>query len=217
MKDEIKKNTFEMTVDTGSWVAATQTFSDVITITDDGTAEVENGLKILKISETGDNVGILDRFNGIAAIQLSASFLRNSIDDSQVSAFVSSSGADHLRSWNYNHSMVSGTIVEIADAWRHRIESISVRNSTQLNVTTYLCHIGSNEFNYSSNPSYINTSSQVRVMLDGASPNINNPAYAYATGIHLYSADNEILASAKFSIPQLIDGKPKTVAVKLTG
>ena len=64
VKDEIKKGSFSMVVDTGSWVNASQTFTQTITITDSGSSDVENGLRILKNSSTGENMGILDRFRG---------------------------------------------------------------------------------------------------------------------------------------------------------
>ena len=223
VKDEIKKGSFSMVVDTGSWVAASQTFAQTITISDSGSSDVENGLRILKITSAssgvgvGDHIGLLDRYRGIAAIQLSASYLNSTIDDTSLSTkFVSQSGTDHLRSWDYSGSMASASIVEIADAWRHRIKNISLKNTTQLNNTNYICHVGPGEFTYSTNPSYVNTSSQVRIMLDNGYPNVNNLPYAYATGITLYAADGTALATGKFSYPLKMDGTGQDIRVKIT-
>ncbi len=57
------------------------------------------------------------------------------------------------------------------------------------------CQANANEFNYSSNPSYLN-GSKIRVKdVSQDSPS------AYITSVGLYSADNELLATAKVSEP----------------
>ena len=60
----------------------------------------------------------------------------------------------------------------------------------------YFCHLGANEFNYSSNPTYL-TGSQIRVKNGQPS----NSPLSYATTIGLYSSDNQLMATAKLSEP----------------
>ena len=82
-----------------------------------------------------------------------------------------------------------------ADAIRHRLFNIEFNNTTELNSTVYFCRAHHNEFNYSTNPSYLD-SSQIRVK------NVaSDSPVAYITGVGLYSSDNELLASAKVSEP----------------
>lgn len=88
-------------------------------------------------------------------------------------------------------SSVSGS----CDAVRNRLYNISYNNTTELNSTIYYCRASHNEFNYSSNPTYLNES-KIRVK----NTSLDQPL-AYITTIGLYSANNELLAVAKVSEP----------------
>jgi len=206
--------TFELKIDASAW-ANPQSFSTLTTITDSGSTDVENGLRILKETTSNTNVGILDRYRGIAAIQLSSSVVSSLIDDSTVNFFVSGTAA---RSWDFEESIHSGTIVELATALRHRIYNLEINNVTQLNTALYTVTANPSDFNYSSNPSYVDSSGSIRVKKTPAGAlDPNSPAYAYVTGIGLYAADGELLAVAKLSKPVKKDASaPLQVGVKLT-
>jgi hypothetical protein len=88
-------------------------------------------------------------------------------------------------------SSVSGSCSSI----RNRIYNISFNNTTELNSTIYFCRASHNEFNYSSNPTYL-SSSQIRVK----DSTLDEPV-SYITTVGLYSANNELLAVAKVSEP----------------
>ena len=92
--------------------------------------------------------------------------------------------------------LVSGSISASCGGLRNAIQNIQFNNTTELNSTIYFCRAGHNEFNYSSNPSYIDSASKIRVK----STSLDNPS-SYITSIGLYSADNELLAVAKLSEP----------------
>ena len=87
------------------------------------------------------------------------------------------------------------TMDECANAFRHRLNKISFNNTTELNSTVYFCRANHNEFNYSSNPTYL-SGSKLRVKNE-----MSDPPRSYVTTIGLYSADNELLAVAKLSEP----------------
>jgi len=70
------------------------------------------------------------------------------------------------------------------------------RNTTELNSTVYFVRANHNEFNYSSNPTYI-TGSKIRVKNDNK---LNAPT-TYITTIGLHAPDGETLAVAKLSEP----------------
>lgn len=89
-------------------------------------------------------------------------------------------------------SSISGS----AAAFRNRIYDVDFNNTTELNSTIYFSRAGHNEFNYSSNPSYIDSTSQIRVK----NSSLDQPV-SYITTVGLYSADNELLAVAKVSEP----------------
>ena len=94
-------------------------------------------------------------------------------------------------------NMATGsTIGAMSDAFLHRLTNIQFNNTTELNSTIYFCRANHNEFNYSSNPTYLSGS---KLVVKG-----NNrlaPPRSYATTVGLYSADNELLAVAKLSEP----------------
>ena len=100
---------------------------------------------------------------------------------------------------NGEHSMTdmmnNGTIDQVASAVRNRLYNVSFNNTTELNSTVYFCRANHNEFNYSSNPSF----------LDGSRIRVKNSRTdmprTYITTVGLYSADNELLAIAKLSEP----------------
>ena len=94
------------------------------------------------------------------------------------------------------YALLTGSSIQTAcDSLRHRILNVSFNNTTELNSTVYFCRANHNEFNYSSNPTYL-TESQIRVK--------NVPSdmpVSYITSVGLYSPDNELLAVAKLSEP----------------
>ena len=95
----------------------------------------------------------------------------------------------------FENLMTGSEISASADAIRHRIFNIEFNNTTELNSTVYFCRAHHNEFNYSTNPTYLSSSKIVVKNLASDSP------VAYITGVGLYSSDNELLASAKVSEP----------------
>ena len=93
-----------------------------------------------------------------------------------------------------DHVFTSSSIDVFADNIRHRIKNISFNNTTELNSTIYFCRANHNEFNYSSNVTYL-SGSQIRVKAS----EVLNPPKSFVTTVGLYSSDNELLAVAKLS------------------
>jgi hypothetical protein len=82
-----------------------------------------------------------------------------------------------------------------ADDFRRRIKNIQFNNTTELNSTVYFCRANHNEFNYSSNPTYVNES-KVRVKTQATDDPVS-----YITTVGLYNDNNELMATAKLSEP----------------
>ncbi len=91
---------------------------------------------------------------------------------------------------------VSASISASCGGFRNAIHEFSFNNTTELNSTIYFCRASHNEFNYSSNPTYVDQNSKIRVKENS----LDQPV-TYITSIGLYSADNELLAVAKLSEP----------------
>tara|TARA_Y100000592_G_scaffold34616_1_gene55050 strand:- start:2513 stop:3673 length:1161 start_codon:yes stop_codon:yes gene_type:complete len=91
--------------------------------------------------------------------------------------------------------LFSSSISGASDGLRNRIQNLSFNNTTELNSTIYMCRANANDFNYSSNPTYV-SSSKIRVKdVRGDQP------ISYITTVGLFSPDNELLAVAKLSEP----------------
>jgi hypothetical protein len=93
------------------------------------------------------------------------------------------------------NSITSSTISSIANNIRNRIYNIQFNNTTELNSTIYFCRMNHNEFNYSTNPTYL-SNGKIRVKEKSSDVPI-----AYVTSIGLYNSNNELMATAKLSEP----------------
>jgi hypothetical protein len=185
VKDEIKKGSFSLTLGTASAWATAHSETSVIT---DAAASTN-----YKINSPAGEFGILKRGTtnvGLLYYQAGIAVLTGSVLGAQATTQL-------RRSEEKFEATLSGSTMDImADAFSHRIKNISFNNTTELNSTIYFCRANHNEFNYSSNPTYLSGSKVVV-----KSNNIMNPPRAYATTVGLYSADNELLAVAKLSEP----------------
>lgn len=98
-------------------------------------------------------------------------------------------------SHSFTYSLINDQISSSADHLRHRMYNMQFNNTIELNSTVYFCRAKHNEFNYSSNPTYL-SGSEIRVKNEASDTPIS-----YITSIGLYSADNQLLAVGKFSEP----------------
>ena len=92
-------------------------------------------------------------------------------------------------------AQTGSTIEELGNAFRNRIHDIDFNNTIELNSSIYFCRVNHNEYNYSSNPTYVSGSKLV------VKNNVNDLPVSYITSVGLYSPDNELLAVAKLSEP----------------
>ncbi len=192
-KDEIKKGSFNIQLGTGSYA---NPFSGRITIQDVSASDR------YKVNSPAGEYGILSCSSGATsgtpacglvfyqagvAVLSSSVFTAGNIVSTNVSM---SSGTSSLPDL-----LVSSSITASCDALRHRIYDISFNNTTELNSTIHFCRAGANDFNYSSNPTYL-SESKIRVK-----NNSQDAPISYFTTVGLYSSDNELLAVAKMSEP----------------
>ena len=131
--------------------------------------------------------GIFHDDAGLTASPLQHGFLKN--DSAKFDLHMNS--ASKL----IDQMFVSSSVKDICDSIRHRVYNISFNNTTELNSTVYFCRAHHNEFNYSTNPTYLNNS-QIFIKNEHSDSPIS-----YITTVGLYSADNELLAVAKLSEP----------------
>lgn len=188
VKDEIKKGTVQIVVGTGSY---SDPFVGTKTLSDYGAANSyfvnspagEYGILYTSSVDTSSAVGLVYYQTGIMVLTASvfhdgAQFLQSGSTDQSVS-----------------EALTGSSTQDITDAIRSRIQDIDFNNTIELNSTIYFCRVNHNEFNYSSNPTYL-SSSQIRVKQE----TLDQPV-SYITTVGMYSSDNELLAVAKLSEP----------------
>ena len=219
-KDEIKKGSFNLELGVGSSFqsnpASQTTFAKRILIQDSsgstgykvnspageygilfatGSNDAQGDvLKFSGSANAGVACGLIFYQAGIAVISGSV-FNRVAAGGILHNSNVGSSGLGQDFLLNGMDSMTGSSIDIMANGLRNRIYNVSFNNTTELNSTIYFCRANHNDFNYSSNPTYV-TASKMRVK----NVSTDTPV-SYITTVGMYSADNELLAVAKLSEP----------------
>lgn len=189
-KDEIKKGSYILTALTGGTPSAP---TDTLTISDYGAAST-----YLTNSPAGEyaplytsSVGITsDSPVGLLYYQAGIAVLTASVFDGEFGAPAATYDTSSI-----DAVLTGSEISSSCDGIRNRWTDCDYNNTTELNSTIYFCRAGSNEFNYSSNPTYL-SGSKIRVKNEST-----DAPSSYITTIGLYSEDNELLAVAKVSEP----------------
>jgi len=196
-KDEIRKGEFRLTMGTGSVFDDANLPADTITLGDYGAADAYKSnspagdyavlytSSATPLEDGTSGVGLLYYQAGI--VVLTASFFFQT--DGAVDIVMDADG-------NLIDALMEDTTIDAnSSAIRHRVVNLVFDNTIELNSTIYFCNANHNEFNYSSNPTYL-SGSRIRVK-----ENTQDAPSAYLTSVGLYSADNELLATAKLSEP----------------
>ena len=210
VKDEIKKGTVSLKIGVNS--SYSTPMSNIVTITDAG------GVSDYRVNSPVGEYGVLyasgsaitsntNQYNpeydasacGLVFYQagvmvLSASLFKDENDDG---ILINSVGTSEMNASAESivAALTGSEISGNADNLRHRIDNIQFNNTVELNSTIYFCRANHNEFNYSSNPTYL-SSSQIRVKQISSDEPIS-----YITTVGLYSENNELLAVGKLSEP----------------
>lgn len=214
-KDEMKKGSFSLVWNTSVANPTGVSATNSVTITDDGaeqnykTNSPAGEYGILKITDTAGtgldpnlttpSCGLIFYQAGIVA--LTTELFNEYNAGSNPNGLLTDAGGH--RSLNADgdsfNTLVASTndtnMDVINDAIRARIVSINFNNTTELNSTIYFCRVGHNDFNYSSNPTYLENS-RIRVK-----NRTTDAPISYITTVGLYSSRNELLAIAKLSEP----------------
>ncbi len=215
-KDEIKKGTFSLTLGvTAAYNDSpiTDMHATQVVISDTG-AESDYRVNspagefgILKISGAGVNAGITGTEVNCGLIYYQAGIVAidprvfdqgtEGVSNGYLTSLpvMDSDGNDMLDLMSNTGASTPFDTDEILNAVRKRIVDIQFSNTTELNSTIYFCRVGHNDFNYSSNPTYLENS-KIRVK-----NKTTDAPVSYVTTVGLYSADNEMLAVAKLSEP----------------
>ena len=215
VKDEIKKDSFRLTLLTGGATEAAEGALVVGDYNSSNNFRVNSPAGEYGILYTGtaapnpnSGVGLLYYQAGVAVITASVfpqahkqgavwtSTLNN--DAGPAATFGPSTDIETstaIQRGSVDVMMTGSEISSSADGLRNRIQNVRFNNTVELNSTVYFCRANYNEFNYSANPTYL-TGSKIRVKESSTDAPIT-----YMTTVGLYSADNELMAVAKLSEP----------------
>lgn len=215
VKDEIKKGSFNLELGvTNTFSEDGNVFNSRIKLTDTSGssgylvnspvgeygilyATQSAGTNVMKglLNNQGAPVGLLFYQAGVAVIsgsvfkqQSDGGVLNNSYHNVSMSGPSSTSEV-------FDAMLTGSQISGAADNIRTRLYNLSFNNTVELNSTVYFCRVHHNEYNYSSNPTYL-SGSKIRVK----TVKTDQPV-SYITTVGLYSDSNELMAVSKLSEP----------------
>jgi len=91
---------------------------------------------------------------------------------------------------------------------------LTFQNNTQINSTLIFCRATADEFNFSSNPTYVDSNGRI-VVIDETQQGVQK-SFSFVTTVGLYDANEQLLAVAKLSRPvEKNDEKDLTFRVRL--
>ena len=94
------------------------------------------------------------------------------------------------------------------------LTAMTFQNVTNINSTLIFCRATADEFNYSSNPTFTDTTGRINVIDEGEE--VTQRTFSFITTIGLYDARNNLLAVAKLSRPvEKNDEKDVTMRIRL--
>lgn len=191
VKDGIKKGSFSASFFTGgTWVAPSglEEIND-LHATQSYFINSPVGEWSYLTGSTKGKVGLI--FYGPGLVVLTGSLFTSS-DGNPTPVFYSNSiGQDKT----FVQTLTSTYLSESANALRRKWKNVQFVNTTEINSHIVFIDIGANEFNYSSNPTYLSSSKIV------TKDDATDVSVSYITEVGLYSADNELIADGKLSEP----------------
>lgn len=110
--------------------------------------------------------------------------------------------------------MVSGSVDDIVDHISScrfssgTLSAMTFQNLTTINSSLYYCRATADEFNYSSNPTFVDSNNRIVVIDEGQED--TQQSFTFVTTIGLYDANNNLLAVGKLSRPVEKSGERDT-------
>lgn len=180
-KDEIKKGTVSVTINSA---APTQYSASDAGAQATFKQSLGGDYAPLKYNGTGSEVGQVWYNAGVVVLH----------PDTAWGAIPAWSGTKTLI-----ESQSSSSINQIVDGFRRKTEDVALHNQTNLQSTIYFCRAYNGEFNYSSNPTFVDGDKKIRVT---SGSNIMQTR-TYITTIGFYDENDNLMAVAKVNKPVL--------------
>jgi hypothetical protein len=169
---------------------------------------------LVDASSTTKTVGLMYYDSGIAVLDIEKITSSSQFISGTISAMtpLGQTVLGGLGTETYNKAkivpdlMVSASVDDIVDHFSYSrfgdgaITAITFQNVTNINSSLIFCRALPDDFNYSSNPTYTDTSGRLTIY-DTSIPAENQETFAYVTTIGLYDDSGGLLAVAKLSRP----------------
>lgn len=194
-------------------------FTDIGSTTNRLTSFGGNVGNIVNSANTSQNVGVMFYDQGIAVFDLKKILdgnqkMTGTIDAMNANSItglgtgkqvLGSSGSGNLESKFIPDFMVSGSVDNIVNHLASTrfssssLTSIAFQNTTNIHSTMFFCQLSPDEFNYSSNPTYVDDEGRI-VVIDEGQEGKQLP-FTFVSTVGFYDANDNLLAVAKLSRP----------------
>ena len=187
-KDELRKGQVSINIQmSGTGAGAT---TNVLSLTDTGATSVYN------VGPAGDNASLYSGSTEVGKVYYNTGivvFSTGVFGNNVGSVYWSGSTANNMQ---LNQVATTGSIDSIIYGLKNRINQISIQNQTNLHSTIYFCRALNSDFNYSTNPTFVDSEGRI-IPTSGT----DNQTRAYITTVGLYDINDNLLAVAKASEP----------------
>ncbi len=162
---------------------------------------------VVDSANTSNPVGMLFLDKGILVLDMSRSFDQAQAFQGVIDAVTTSSNVAFSGSMKY--LLMSASIDDIVDhVASTRFSgsdetSITFQNITTINSSLFFARLAADEFNYSSNPTFVDDNGRI-VVIDEGQEEVQR-TFTFVTSLGLYDAFDNLLAVAKLSRPVLKD------------
>jgi len=186
---------------------------------------------LVNASNVSSKVGLIYYDHGIVVLDVAKAISGSQFMSGTISGMtptgqltLGSAGTATARTAKFLPDFVtSGSIDNIVDHFcyarfgKEDSTSITFQNVTNINSSLVFCRASADDFNFSTNPTYIDTSNQGRLSIYDASIDDNNQEpFTYVTTIGLYDDTDNLVAVAKLSRPvEKNPGRDLTFRVRL--
>lgn len=223
-RDQLKRETFAIKIHpSAAYVAATLPNINVLA-TGSGQVKIYTDINsstnkifefggqvstVVDSANTSNPVGLLFLDRGVLVLDMSRSLDQKNTITGSIQG-VTATGAHPNFSGSLKYLLMSASIDDVLDHLMSTRFSgsgdetaIAFQNVTNINSTMYFVQLGADEFNYSSNPTYTDSSNRIVVIDEGQEE--TQKSFTFVTCVGLYDAMDNLLAVAKVSRPVLKD------------
>lgn len=181
-KDEVRKGNLTLNFQVSG------SDDDVLELSDTGSTSV------FSVGPAGDEASLFSGSTAIGKVYYNAGIVAFT-----TSSFIIDGNTTNIY-WSGSSELdsvaISGNIDHVVDGLRNRINNLQFHNQTNLHSTIYFCRALNSDFNYSTNPTFIDTDGRIL-----PTSGTENNTRTYPTTCGLYDINNNLLGVAKVSEP----------------